>query len=562
MGLRKLTYAIMVSFCLLWASLASGDGFWQRTPDAAGRGETQGEFVLRTPFVPADLEIPQMPGWPMTVTTDALFGENCGLVMADIDQDEDLEIIVATSTGKLHAWDYNGDLIFSVNLTGLGQKVPAVGDVIGDGAPEIIVTTRSGLELDAAPTLHIFSGDGTLLNSGAMTHSGSLGEPPTLANLDGDDKLEILVTERGSSTGWVYALNGDLSPISRAWPLTLDHVPATSAAVGDIDDDGQLEITVCSYNSIYAVELDGTVMSGFPVTFPGETYSYGSPALADLNGDGKLEILTTTHGTYNKIHATQYDGTELTGWPYAFANWSYAPPSVADVDGNGDLEVIVGQSGGPVAGYNLFVINHDGTAFSPFPYLMEGGAEGSYVAADIVGDEKLEIIFTNNMMDEDKGFVFAVDAQANLLDGWPLRPNGFTYLNGATLGDVDGDGVPEIGVLSYKDTTAYVNLYSYDGYGLGEGGVHWRTYQADNRNSGLYRPDYPGVDDDTTDDDIIDDDVVDDDVVDDDAMDDDVVDDDVVDDDLVDDDAADDDFADDDADDDAAGDDDDDGCGC
>jgi hypothetical protein len=472
-------------------------------------------------------DITQMPGWPKTVSGNATFANMGGLVLADIDGDGDLEVILGTTAQQLHAWEYDGSEIFTQSLTGLAQSPAAVGDVTGDALPEIVVSTRKGIGGTPIPEVHVFSGAGVLLHHAPMAHNGSLMEAPTLADLDDDGKLEIIVGEEGSSTGWLYALNGDLTPLS-GWPVTLDHVPATSAAVGDIDHDGAPEIVVCSYYSVYAFETNGAAMSGFPVTIGGEAYSYGSPALADLDGDDKLEIITTTHGDHNRIHAIRYDGSELSGWPYDLGDaWSYAPPSVGDIDGDGSLEVAVGRSGGMVADDALFVITHDGDDFGAFPYSMEGGAEGQIVLADFTGDDRLEIVFTNNLADAGAGCLLAVDADAQPLDGWPLRPAGFTYLNGATLGDVDGDGTPEFGVIGAKnDATVSVNLYTSDDYFFGPGGVHWRTYQANDAHTGLYAPVYPVDDDDDNDDDNDDDAADDDDDNDNDDNDDDAADDD------------------------------------
>ena len=552
-------FVCLLMLLVVVPAFAGQTAFMQLAPDLNGLGG--GIFAVPAPpaYGNRDVEIPQLAGWPKTVSSHATFGDTCGLVMADIDGDDELEIVVATAGQKLYAWDYDGTEIFAANLSGLAQTVPAVGDVTGDDALEIVVTTRCLTGGTPTPKVHVFDNNGNLLHSAAMDHIGDLTQPPTLADLNGDGKAEIIVGESDYPTGYLYVLSGDLNAYNKSWPQTLDHVPATSAGVADIDDDGQLEIVVCSFYSLYAFERDGTAMSGFPVTFADETYSYGSPALADLDGDGKLEILTVTHGGYNRVHAIQYDGTELTGWPFDLGDaWSFSSPAVGDIDGNGDLEVVAGRAGGTIADTNLFVINHDGSNFDPFPYSMEGGAEGNFVIVDLDGDGCQEILFTNNIQYEGNGHVFAVDCDGQLLDGWPLRPAGFTYLNGVTIGDVDGDNVPEIGVMAVVDGTASINLYSYSGYSyITDGGLHWRTYQADNRHTGRYHPVYPDDDDDTTvdddNDDVTDDDIGDDD---DDNDDNDASDDDTGDDDTIDDD---DDNDDTDSDDD---DDDNDGCGC
>jgi len=500
----KRTWWILTIFVLMLATAvtAAETGEVRLAGDVLGLGAATYTAPLDFFYEPAKAELPQMTGWPKTVPGNTLYGESCGLVMADIDGDDELEIIMATAAQKLWAWDYDGTQLFSVNLSGMVQTVPAVGDVNGDGFPEIVVATRG-----TSSQVQIFSRNGVLLGQKTLPNNGESSNAPTLANLDGDDELEIIVGERGSGTGWVYALNGDLTTVGGSWPATLDHVPATSAAVGDIDNDGAPEIAICSYYSLYAFEADGSTMSGFPVTFTDETYSYGSPALADLNGDGKLEILTVTHYAANRVHAIQWNGTELSGWPYDMGDaWSYAPPSVGDIDMDGTLEVVVGCSGGPVADDNLFVINHDGTSFPNFPYNMVGGAEGFFTLVDLTGDEKLEILFTNNISDKGNGYVFGIDAAGNMLDGFPLRPVGWTYLNGATVGDVNGDGVPEFGVVGSQDGSNSINLYTAADFAYGASGVHWRTYQSDDAHSGLYVAPPTGDDDDTTPDDDADDD--------------------------------------------------------
>ena len=497
-------------------------------------------FLLVAPAA-AQVDIEQLPGWPKNVPENVTFAQSRGLVMADVDGDGNLDVVVGTTAQKLYAWNGVGTKLFESNLTGLAQYPVAVGDVVGDDAPEIVVATRSGVGGSPIPKLHVFSGGGTLLHSTTLAHEGSMHMSPTLVNLDGDPKLEIIIGEHGNQTGWVYALNGDLTTLN-GWPKTLDYVPATGAAVGDIDDDGQVEIVICSFYSVYAYEIDGTLLSGFPVTYSGQSHSYDSPALAPLSGKGDLQILVATHGDSNQVHAINPDGTELAGWPYDLGDaWSFSEPAVGDVDGNGDLEVVVGHAGGSIAAENLYVINHDGTDLAPFPLLLQNSIEGNFVLADFTGDLRLEILYTDNNAEEGRGNVFAVNADGDALDGWPLRVGGWTYLNGATIADMDGDGVPEFGVLGYFESTLSVNLFRTDDYFLGQGGVHWRTHQADSRHTGRYRPVMADDDDDDTtgDDDTIDDDDADDDTInDDDAADDDATDDD---DDTIDDDDMDDD---------------------
>src|SRR5262249_39850049 len=64
------------------------------------------------------------------------------------------------------------------------------------------------------------------------------------------------------------------------------------------------------------------------------------------------------------------------------------------------------------------------------------------------------------------------------------RPKGFTYLNGATIGDVDGDGHLELGVISYDGSSMDVNLYTLPGY-YHPAQIEWATYMEKSARGGL-----------------------------------------------------------------------------
>ena len=69
--------------------------------DVLGLGAATYTAPLDFFYEPVKAELPQMSGWPKTVPGNAVYGETCGLVMADIDGDDELEIIMATAAQKL-----------------------------------------------------------------------------------------------------------------------------------------------------------------------------------------------------------------------------------------------------------------------------------------------------------------------------------------------------------------------------------------------------------------------------------------------------------------------------
>ncbi len=465
---------------------------------AAVPGEMQvstHDAAARAPHVPLR-DISQMPGFPVTMNLNSgqNFSPSRGLAFADLDGDGDLEIIGSSTDSKIYAWDLTGALLpgFPVSTIGMAQYAPSVGDLDGDGDLEIVQPTRgqtSGGRLYALDHL------GNVLPGFPLSFANeNVSSCATLADLDEDGQLEIICGVRDYPLGYIHIVEPDGSQWGGNWPVVMDHVPAATSAVGDLDNDGSLEIVSFSYNSIYVLEADGTNMPGWPLQIPNANFSYQSPALADLDGDQDLEIVLGAHKDAAGCYVFHHDGSSYPGWPKYVGTWTYCPPTVTDLEGDGVLEIIDGRAGyGPGVYSNLFwVWDHLGNTRPGFPYALStgGGAEGPLTVADIDGDGVMEIFTDYNISDGTNGYLHGVDAAGNDLPGFPLRPLGFTYLNGAQIADVDGDGDYELGVISV-DSVAHVNLYDLtDTYAVN--GREWPVYHARNGRGGLYDPSLPG----------------------------------------------------------------------
>src|SRR5439155_8878695 len=134
------------------------------------------------------------------------------------------------------------------------------------------------------------------------------GVPPLAVDLDGDQKPELIVPiQRLNNTGALYILksdgtdfrDSDSNPAPRNAFLTTPAGVSETPCVGDIDGDGKLDIVFQTLDgAIYAVHADSTEVAdgdGNPATFgvlvAGGGLSRGQAILADLNGDGAMEII-------------------------------------------------------------------------------------------------------------------------------------------------------------------------------------------------------------------------------------------------------------------------------
>jgi hypothetical protein len=431
----------------------------------------------------------QMPGWPVTVGLYGNYNPSRGLVFADLNGDGPLELIASSTDRKLYAWDHTATPVagFPVNLIGMAQYPPSVADLDGDGDIEIVQFTRG---ITSGGRFYIVDHQGSVLPGFPIAvGNNNLAGSAALFDLDNDGVMEILVPERSYPLGSLHVFEIDGTEWGGGWPVTLDHVPTGSPAIGDVDNDGLVEIAYLSYDSIYLLEVDGTNLAGWPKQIPNLNFSYQSPAFADLDGDGDREIVVGGHMTAAGCYVFHHDGTSFPGWPKILGSWTYCSPTVTDLEGDGELEILDGRAGGVSGTSNCFwAWTAAGVAKPGFPYRssLGGGSEGPLVVADIDNDGTMEIFADYNVTVSGDGYVFGVDSSGNDLAGFPLRPRGFTYMNGVTVGDVDGDGDIDLAVLSAHDTGVDVNLYDLAGT-YHPSNVSWEVYHQRSRRGGLHR---------------------------------------------------------------------------
>ena len=225
----------------------------------------------------------------------------------------------------------------------------AVGDMDGDGKPDIIVSTV------LSPRIYVFLNTST---AGAISFAspvqfaqGSYCLGLTVGDCNGDGKPEIVEVNIADNTVSVYANNSTVGNLAFAARMNL--TPGSSdvpyaVVVSDIDGDGMADIATADAGSNSISVFHNTGSPGGALSFaPYADFSVGgtpeSIAAGDLDGDGKPDIVTGNYGdnTISLLHNTSTSGNVSFAASAALPAGS-SPQAVAigDLDGDGKPDVV------------------------------------------------------------------------------------------------------------------------------------------------------------------------------------------------------------------------------
>lgn len=430
--------------------------------------------------------IQQMPGFPKKLPVHPNFKNMRNVTLADITGDGKEEILAA-SMSHLRVFRYDGSLLWEKQLTGTPVYPPAVAVMDANGSLGIVQVT-GGVPNNGR--VYYLDVNGNEMPGFPLSFDNHwVIASAAIADVDNDGEKEIIVHTRTSNNLHVIKLDGTI-----LWSVNIGGTPAITPSVGDINGDGMPDVLTGTSNGVLHAfnGADGSYLPGFPTTENNSGLSYQSPLLVDLDGNGTLSIVGTTHGDEPNFYIRESDGSYREGWPIPIPDdsWSYAPPSVVDFNGDNDFRILTSRPIGEEIEPMLYGFDPSGNMMDNFPIEKAGGLESPICVADITGDGEHDLIFGSNLMVEEYGFIHAYKMDGSgEIEGFPLRPKGFTFMNGPTLGDVNGDGLLDLVSLSYELTftpadSCFINVYELN-IPIEEADVLFGCYKGSNDRSGF-----------------------------------------------------------------------------
>ncbi len=421
--------------------------------------------------------------------------------VADLDGDGKPEIIVPRE-GKLIAWHADGSILWSyATEQNRIWASPVVGDFLGDKKLEVAVAARD--------TVILLDATGKPAPGFPVKWVNEL-RSLAAGDVDGDGQLDLLTAPgRSGNTDIIAAWHADGGFVPGFPPIATGAAKCDdkcyfagcydqNVATYDLDGDGKSDVVV-PHDNAYASFFKGTgemfdanamykrkkvagvrylhnlteAIAGYAEnedTALQAHFTNTAPAMGDLNGDGKVEILmlgSVQNAAQDQrklgvaLWAMKSDATRLEGWEEPF----YVKDYLAGLEDLGDTNVVgatnqvtIADIDPASAGPELIFAGFDGYVYAVsaakkqlwrYQYTIRADElTGGVVVADLSGDGIPEIVFTSYSTTENVSALFVLDAGGNLLHRIALPRRGAMPL--PTIADTDGDGVLDL-VVSLKD---------------------------------------------------------------------------------------------------------------
>jgi hypothetical protein len=393
---------------------------------------------------------------------------------ADVDSDGDMDVLSASSSDDTVAWyeNTNGDGSFSsarvITASANGARHVYATDLDGDTDVDVIAAARLD---NAVLWFENTDGDGTFSSAKTISATAFGAYEVFARDLDGDNDPEVLSATRGNASINIYdnqiGENGaDTDGFGPTVQITTNSNGADEVYAADLDGDSDADILTASQFDDTISYFENRINEGFgfpseTIVMPGARANGANEAIAaDLNGDGALDILTTSFND-GKLAWHENDGTRWFSPQKVISTSAGEGIDAGDIDGDGDIDVVTTSFGGDAVSWHE---NTDGAGtFSAANVLSASvdGALSSYLA-DIDGDDDLDVLAVGQRDDTVYWF-----ENLNGAGNFSSENIIWTAANGANeviAADLDGDNDLDVVVASrFDDTVAWFENTDGDG---------------------------------------------------------------------------------------------------
>ena len=359
--------------------------------------------------------------------------------VADLNGDNQLDLAFSNGDGDMSYIYVGGEEGFSegrrIELPTVAAHAVRIADVNNDDTMDVLFANESG-----GMSYAYLNRNGSFDPTDRVNFETFMAKDVVVADFNKDGLNDVFFTNHQQSWQGVerfgnriiesFLYYGSIYGFTNEKRIGLQTIGAWGANAADLNNDGWPDLLVCNFQEHYSYEVPSFIYwngpDGFDITRRTPLYEHGAQgnAIADLNGDGHLDILITSmmgtsrgdydpsylyfggrDGAYNVDSRIELPGRE----PYE--------QDMADLDDDGQVDILL-QNQGEVMRYEneLWIYWNEGNQFDPWritglPAYAGVGVE----TADLDRDGYLDIVIANSRL---------------FPDGKGLKPRSFIYWGG------------------------------------------------------------------------------------------------------------------------------------